>query len=102
MAKPRTRIPHARRPAFGGYRRIPHYTETMRCVEAERDQMISFISSVSGERKSVEQIVSEIASSASSLCVSFDEALFFKWRYWRNFNEACKQAATLLPKQPST
>lgn len=102
MAKLRTRMIKARRPAYSSYRHIPNYRETMERVELERDQMLAFISSVSGDHISVDHVVAEIASSASSLCVSFDEALFFKWRYWRNFHEACEQAAALLPKYPSS
>lgn len=98
MAKLRTRTPQARRPAFSSYRHIPNYRKTMERVEAEREQMLAFILAVSGEQTSVNQVISEIASSASSLSVSFDEALFFKWRYCRNLHEACERIAARRPK----
>lgn len=98
MARLRTRIPQARRPAFSSYRHIPHYRKTMERVEAEREQMLAFILETSDKATSVDQVVAEIASSASSLSVSFDEALFFKWRYCRNLHEACERIAALRPK----
>jgi hypothetical protein len=80
----------SRRPPFNQYRHIPNYQKTMERVASERDQMLAFLLTVSDEHTTLEQLVTEIGRSATALRVSFDEALFFKWRYFQNLQKACE------------
>lgn len=83
-----------RRPAFSAYRHIPRYAETMERVEAERDQMLGLIAEASGGTN-LELVVSEIARNATDNCVSFDEALYLRWRYCREQQDARERIAAL-------
>jgi hypothetical protein len=78
-----------RRPAFSAYRHIPRYVETMERVEAERDQMLGFVAAATGGAPL------EIARNAADNCVSFDEALYLRWRYCRKQQDARERIAAL-------
>ena len=84
-----------RRPAFSGYRHIPNYKKAMELVEVERDRMLDLVMRASGGDATPEGVASEIARLASEICVSFDEALYLRWRYCRDQQDARERIAAL-------
>jgi hypothetical protein len=84
-----------KRPAFSGYRHIPNYVKSMELVEAERDKMLDLVLKVSGCDATRDRVVAEIARNAAGMCVSFDEALYLRWRYCRDQQEARERIAAL-------
>lgn len=84
-----------KRLAFSSYRHIPNYERSMEQVEAERDRMLDLILGASGSDATPEGVLSEISRIASEICVSFDEALYLRWRYCRDQQDARERIAAL-------
>jgi predicted O-linked N-acetylglucosamine transferase (SPINDLY family) len=70
------------------YRHIPHYQKTLTKVKNERNEMLALVLQISSDHTDLQQVVNEIAQTANNLSVSFDEALFYKWRYYKNLQNA--------------
>ena len=81
--------------AFSKYRHIPKYEESMALVTAERDRMLDLIHEASSGESTPEGLIAEIARNAADMCVSFDEALYLRWRYCRDQMNARQRIAAL-------